>query len=1189
MAICFSPFAWLRIFFAVLCFCALFIVMPVFAATGDPSGALTIALPSAADPDSDGVTNRNRARGTGEVDERFTWTVSSGSAFGANGNRILFGLKRDTCPTKPTSVSGFSPEFWYNTFDHEDVYTISGTPAASYTGTFPTLKNTFGYNAVSRVSSFSTTDTIPDGTYCLVAWYTTSSDIGVAVSLTSYASLTVTIDSTVAKPTLALTGSVSRPYTDTTPEFTVSNLEAGSTAQLFSDSTCSTSISAVSPVIADGESSVDITVTTALTLTAANTIYAKTVDRAGNTACSDSSFAYQNDIKLSGLTLTSGGSTIPLTPAFATTTTEYAATVGGSVSSMTVTPSFPAGTTTVTYSEYVTTLNGVQVPGGGLLAPKTETLTSGMLSSHIPLYAGHTQGIVVTFTPPPGLGDPPVQYSIDVTRPAIRGDIAPPVDMTAKAGGASTCTIFETPLSYPPKCLRSEYSSAILFNVGDVEAHQRVHFQAKLASERDWYTLPAGSEFVLLQDGSEALAHLRPNTDYDVRAFIVETASDSPDETHGLPTDPIRIRTWDNPSVPTDVYVHDGDAYNGNAISMVSWSPPESVGNPDASITGYSIRYRKIGEGSSVWLNDGGDVGEHIGTNTVHMLAGLTDGDAYAVQVAARSECCQSAWTEALEMKPGSGRQSLLTFVIREITVTETDADQTINLEVLLAQKYHGLYHFSHYTAPAAPPLTDTKSATAGDDYVSNQSAVDFPRGAAATGTLSIPVTIKGDTVREETEAFLVAIRPYEYDNIGNPYLRAWGTVVITILDDDQSDDATLAALTLQAGKDVALTPDFSSAVETYTTSVSYAEGKKFTVHPIPGDRYATVTVNGERVSGTSHRVSLAVGENVIPIVVTADSGTVTKTYTLTVTRGKRPRGGGGVPRLGHGLDYAFGSVNNAYPPLPSPREAASPTTTLIEASDYRGVPVDTAGPSSAGVFSRDIGIGSTGRDVQELQQFLNQNGYLLSSTGPGSPGRETRYFGAKTRETVVRYQQANGITPASGYVGPKTRAFLNSRIASPAVLGVPLPITPSLVTSDFSAQVGATPRLLTVSTPVTPDYPDLATYTLGDRHPTIREAQILLNKTPCKVATFGAGSVGQETDYLGAKTQQAIRCYQQRNNLPLTGTLTDELLSLLRAPNPAPVSQPQPTPQPAQPQEAAQPRRFEDDTNYQPFLINPL
>ena len=722
-------------------------------------------------------------------------------------------------------------------------------------------------------------------------------------------------------------------------------------------------------------------------------------------------------------------------------------------------------------------------------------------------------------------------------------------------------------------------------------AHQRVHFQAKLASERDWYTLPAGSEFVLLQDGSEALAHLRPNTDYDVRAFIVETASDSPDETHGLPTDPIRIRTWGNPSVPTDVYVH-----NGYTLSVISWSPPESAGDPDASITGYSIRYRKIGEGNSVWLNDGGDVGEHVDANTVHMLTGLTNDDVYAVQVAARTECCQSAWTEAVEMRPTS-TSLLVTFTNREITVTETDADQTINLEILFGLKQLGLYEFPYYTAPAAPPLTDTISATAGSDYVSDSGIISLPRsgGIGETATVSIPITIKGDTVREETEAFFVSIRPFEDDGFRNPYNRAWNTIVITVLDNDQGDDATLSALTLQAGKDAALTPDFSSEVEAYTASVSYTAGKRFSVHPIATDRHATITVNGEKVSGTSHRVSLAVGENVIPIVVTADSGTVTKTYTLTVTRDKRPRGGGGVPRLGHGLDYAFGSVNNAYPPLPSPRQAASPTVSVVEASYYRGVPGDAVGSSSAGVFSRNMGIGSSGRDVQGLQQFLNQNNCPVSQTGAGSPGQETTYFGQKTRQAVICYQQANGITPAVGFVGPKTRAHLNSRIASPAALGAPLPITPSLTTSDFPTQTGATPRLLTVSTPLTLDH--TTSYTLGDRHPTIREAQILLNKTPCKVATSGAGSVGQETDYLGAKTQQAIRCYQQRNNLPLTGTLTDELLSLLRTPNPAPVSQPQPvsqpTPQPAQPQEqeqkAEQPQQFQEDTNYQPFLMYPL
>ncbi len=74
-------------------------------------------------------------------------------------------------------------------------------------------------------------------------------------------------------------------------------------------------------------------------------------------------------------------------------------------------------------------------------------------------------------------------------------------------------------------------------------------------------------------------------------------------------------------------------------------------------------------------------------------------------------------------------------------------------------------------------------------------------------------------------------------------------------------------------------------------------------------------------------------------------------------------------------------------------------------------------------MFTRDLELGMKGADVRELQKFLNANGFLIAETGDGSPGNETQYFGSLTRAALAKYQAAKGITPAAGYLGPKTRA----------------------------------------------------------------------------------------------------------------------------------------------------------------------
>lgn len=74
-------------------------------------------------------------------------------------------------------------------------------------------------------------------------------------------------------------------------------------------------------------------------------------------------------------------------------------------------------------------------------------------------------------------------------------------------------------------------------------------------------------------------------------------------------------------------------------------------------------------------------------------------------------------------------------------------------------------------------------------------------------------------------------------------------------------------------------------------------------------------------------------------------------------------------------------------------------------------------------LLTRNLYLGTKGEDVRTLQKFLNTHGYLVSSVGVGSPNNETIYFGKATQSAVIRFQVAQNITPAVGYVGQITRA----------------------------------------------------------------------------------------------------------------------------------------------------------------------
>lgn len=98
------------------------------------------------------------------------------------------------------------------------------------------------------------------------------------------------------------------------------------------------------------------------------------------------------------------------------------------------------------------------------------------------------------------------------------------------------------------------------------------------------------------------------------------------------------------------------------------------------------------------------------------------------------------------------------------------------------------------------------------------------------------------------------------------------------------STNANLSAVVLSAGT---LSPSFSSGITAYTASVSNST-TSLTVRPTVTQANATLKINGLTVASGSTGgaiMSLAVGPNVVRMVVTAQDGVTTKTYTLTVTR----------------------------------------------------------------------------------------------------------------------------------------------------------------------------------------------------------------------------------------------------------------------------------------------------------------
>ncbi|MEK7612417.1 MAG: peptidoglycan-binding protein [Patescibacteria group bacterium] len=106
--------------------------------------------------------------------------------------------------------------------------------------------------------------------------------------------------------------------------------------------------------------------------------------------------------------------------------------------------------------------------------------------------------------------------------------------------------------------------------------------------------------------------------------------------------------------------------------------------------------------------------------------------------------------------------------------------------------------------------------------------------------------------------------------------------------------------------------------------------------------------------------------------------------------------------------------------------------------SEYSNV-IDATTKSAGGsfTFTRSLRTGDTGNDVKVLQQCLNAQGFIIASSGTGSSGKETTFFGSLTAAALKELQNTHATEilipvgiPAgggTGIFGASTRMYMNT------------------------------------------------------------------------------------------------------------------------------------------------------------------
>ena len=168
------------------------------------------------------------------------------------------------------------------------------------------------------------------------------------------------------------------------------------------------------------------------------------------------------------------------------------------------------------------------------------------------------------------------------------------------------------------------------------------------------------------------------------------------------------------------------------------------------------------------------------------------------------------------------------------------------------------------YTASVANDVAETTvTPTTNDDGATYE--IKLGGVADADGTVSLAVG--GNVITVEVTA--------EDGNTAKTY-----TVTVTRAAPPRSTDATLKSLTL-SGVNFG---NFDPATTSYDVNVANGVGQT-TVTATANDGGATYAVKLGGVAVGGGTVELSVGSNAVSVVVTAEDGETTKTYTVTVTR----------------------------------------------------------------------------------------------------------------------------------------------------------------------------------------------------------------------------------------------------------------------------------------------------------------
>lgn len=317
--------------------------------------------------------------------------------------------------------------------------------------------------------------------------------------------------------------------------------------------------------------------------------------------------------------------------------------------------------------------------------------------------------------------------------------------------------------------------------------------------------------------------------------------------------------------------------------------------------------------------------------------------------------------------------------------------------------------------------------------------------------------------------------------------------------------------------------------VEPYQISITVLSGVGGSQPVISNVTAGSLTTNSAVISWTTDLLS----DSQIEYGLTNSYGTISALNSTVATSHSQTINGLAAGTLFHYRVYSTAtgtqsiSVDNVFTTVAAPVSSgggggggvrivylpAEPaTSTTAVATQVNGQAVSTESktnvPIEDCVIAKNAKLGDENESVRRLQEFLNSNGYPVSVTGVGSKGKESNYFGAKTKSALKKYQTDHfaslkgvGFSTPNGELNSVTRTFINGIKKCSIIPVAKLTFVRNLKTGDVGADV--------------------------------KKLQQFLNNNGFILAESGQpGSVGNETTKFGAATRAGLKKFQTKNKV---------------------------------------------------------